>query len=87
VPKAVHIKNAFDFKLIDANRGCVGGGHFSLYCLLYVRFADEPCNAQEKVNCLSASLVRGLIPEASWVAASIAAAAQPRTQRTYQSDL
>src|SRR6516165_2408154 len=41
VPEAVHIKNAFDFKLINAESGCAGGARWSLRCLLYVRFADE----------------------------------------------
>jgi hypothetical protein len=61
VPKVVHIKTAFDFKLINAKakRGCASGGHLSLGCLLYVRLADESCNAQEKVSCLFASLMCG----------------------------
>jgi hypothetical protein len=29
-------------------------------CLLYVRFADESCSAQEKVSCLFASRMRAL---------------------------
>src|SRR5262245_62650524 len=53
-------KNAFDFKLIDAESGCAGSGHLSVRCLLYVRFADESCSAQEKVSCLFASMMRGL---------------------------
>jgi hypothetical protein len=52
MPKAAHIKNAFDFRLINAKRGCADGGHLSLGCLLYVRLADESCNAQEKISCL-----------------------------------
>ena len=60
VPEAVHIKNAFDFKLINAESGCAGGARWSLRCLLYVRFADESCSAQEKVSCLFASRMRAL---------------------------
>jgi hypothetical protein len=52
VPKAGHIKNDFDFKLINAKSGCAGGGHLSPGCLLYVRLAGESCNAQENVSCL-----------------------------------
>lgn len=52
VPKAASIKNDFDFKLINAKRGCAGGGHLSPGCLLYVRLAGKSCNAQEKVSCL-----------------------------------
>src|SRR5262249_42043465 len=59
VPTAAHGKTAFDFKLINAKSGCASGGHSSLGCLLHVRLADESCNAQEKISCLFASLMRG----------------------------
>src|SRR5262249_18774227 len=59
VPTAAHGKTAFDFKLINAKSGCASGGHSSLGCLLHVRLADESCNAQEKITCLFASLMRG----------------------------
>src|SRR5262249_27955300 len=56
----MHIKNAFDFKLINQKEAAQNSGHLSLRCLLYVRFADESCSAQEKVSCLFASRLRGL---------------------------
>ena len=57
--KSLHIKNAFGFKLIDAKSRCISSGHLSLRCLLYVKLADKSCNAQEKISCLFASLMRG----------------------------
>src|SRR5262249_3964402 len=49
-----------DFKLISQKEAAQNSGHLSLRCLLYVRFADESCSAQEKVSCLFASRMRGL---------------------------
>src|SRR5262249_23153981 len=51
------IKNAFDFKPIDAESGSAGSGRLSVRCLLYVRFAHEACSPQEKLSCRLARLM------------------------------
>src|SRR6516225_688649 len=60
VPEAVHIKMLLISNSSTQKAAAQAAGHWSLRCLLYVRFADESCSAQKKVSCLFASRMRAL---------------------------